>query len=62
MVETGGRVVLKHHGGGKNCICLANVMFKQVCVTVSVLGCVSTMPQCHPVFYHMATSVIIYIC
>lgn len=47
---------MKHHGGGKICICLANVIFKQVCVSMSVLGCVSTMSQCHPALYNMATS------
>lgn len=55
VVETGERVVLKHHGGEKMCICLANVFFKQVCVSMSVLGSVSTMPLCPPALYHMAT-------
>lgn len=62
VVEIGDRAVLKHHGGGKNCICMANVIFKQVCVSMSVFGCISTMPQCHPALYHVATFMILYVC
>lgn len=54
VVETGERVVLKHCDGENICICVSNVIFKQVCVSMSVLGCVSTMPQCHPVLYYVA--------
>lgn len=54
VVETGEEVVLKHHSGGKICIFLVNVIFKQLCVSMSVLDCVSTMPQCHPALYHVA--------
>lgn len=54
VVETGEGMVLKQCGW-ENFICLANVSFKQVWISMIVLGCVSTMPWCHPVLYHVTS-------